>query len=279
MADTTGSPNSFYNLTPPAGVQRFAQPLVFVHGAWHGAWCWNENFLPYFAERGFEVLAADLPGHTAADRKNKRGLRLLGVADYVRAVDEVARKCSQPPIIIGHSMGGYVVQKYLEKHRAPESAMILLASVPPAGVLRTTLSIAVHYPIKFLEVLATMKLLPLVRDRAHAREHFFSGTISESDLARFHEQIGDEAFRAFLDMLVFALPRPKRLRGIPALVLGARNDAIFTTREVQATARAYDAELTIFPDMAHDMMLEPGWQSVADCMIAWLRTARTGTGS
>ncbi len=28
-------------------------PILFVHGAWHGAWCW-ENFLPYFAERGYE---------------------------------------------------------------------------------------------------------------------------------------------------------------------------------------------------------------------------------
>ena len=29
-------------------------PLLFVHGAWHGAWCW-ENFLSYFAEHGYEV--------------------------------------------------------------------------------------------------------------------------------------------------------------------------------------------------------------------------------
>jgi pimeloyl-ACP methyl ester carboxylesterase len=273
MPHVANSPNELFHLLPPSDAPRFPRPLLFVHGAWHGAWCWNENFLPYFTARGFEVLAADLPGHSAADRQNKRSLRRLGISDYVNAVDKVARKCSQPPVLIGHSMGGYIVQKYLEKKRVAESAMILLASVPPAGVIRTTLSIAAHYPLKFLEVLATLKLYPLVRDRAQSREHFFSKNINADDLTRFHEQIGDEAFRAFLDMLVFALPRPKRLRGVPALVLGARNDTIFTTREVQATAGAYDAELKIFPDMAHDMMLEPGWPAVADCMIAWLRTA------
>jgi hypothetical protein len=32
--------------------RRFKTPLLFVHGAWHGAWCWEEKFLPYFADRG-----------------------------------------------------------------------------------------------------------------------------------------------------------------------------------------------------------------------------------
>jgi len=27
-------------------------PLLFVHGYWHAAWCWTEHFLPYFAQQG-----------------------------------------------------------------------------------------------------------------------------------------------------------------------------------------------------------------------------------
>ena len=183
----------------------------------------------------------------------------------------VAASCQRPPILIGHSMGGYIVQKYMETHRQPDSAMILLASVPPAGVLRTALSLARHYPLPFLKVLLTWRLYPLVRRPEHAREHFLSPGISDEDLQRFHSKLGDEAFRAFLDMLLLSLPRKKKIRGVPALVLGARNDRIFTPAEVRATATAYDAELTIFPDMAHDMMLETNWPAVADCMIAWLR--------
>ncbi|MEQ9365655.1 MAG: alpha/beta fold hydrolase [Leptospirales bacterium] len=267
------TPGVAYHMRPAAGTDVFARPLLFVHGAWHGAWCWNEHFLKYFAEQGFEVLALDLPGHGGLASK-RSSMRMLGVSDYVRAVVAAAELCDRPPILVGHSMGGYVVQKYMEKHRRPESRMILLASVPPAGVLRATLGIALRYPTQFLEVLFTLKLLPLVRAAEHSRAHFFSDGVSESDFERFHALIGDEAFRAFLDMLILKLPRKKKIRGVPALVLGAREDRIFSPAEVLATARAYDAELTIFPDMAHDMMLEPGWAAVADCMIAWLRNFR-----
>jgi pimeloyl-ACP methyl ester carboxylesterase len=44
----------------------------------------------------------------------------------------VAERLPTPPVVIGHSMGGFVVQKYLETHQAP--AGVLLASIPPRGL-------------------------------------------------------------------------------------------------------------------------------------------------
>ena len=41
-------------------------PLLFVHGAWHGAWCWTTNFTDWFAERGYTSYAVDLSGHGAS---------------------------------------------------------------------------------------------------------------------------------------------------------------------------------------------------------------------
>ncbi len=38
-------------------------PVLFVHGAWHGAWCWDEHFLDFFAEQGYRSLAVSLRGH------------------------------------------------------------------------------------------------------------------------------------------------------------------------------------------------------------------------
>ena len=69
-------------------------------------------------------------------------------------------------------------------------------------------------------------------------------------------------------MLLFKLARPERVT-TPMLVLGAEEDAIFRPHEVRATAAAYHTEAIMFPGMAHDMMLEPGWQAVADTIIAW----------
>jgi alpha-beta hydrolase superfamily lysophospholipase len=74
-------------------------------------------------------------------------------------------------------------------------------------------------------------------------------------------------------MLAFNLPRPKRVQArhpMPVLVLGGTADRIFPPREVQQTARAYGTTATIFPAMPHDMMLDPGWQTVADHIRDWL---------
>jgi hypothetical protein len=36
--------------------------FVFVHGAWHGGWCWSE-VVRLLAGRGYPAIALDLPGH------------------------------------------------------------------------------------------------------------------------------------------------------------------------------------------------------------------------
>jgi alpha-beta hydrolase superfamily lysophospholipase len=77
--------------------------------------------------------------------------------------------------------------------------------------------------------------------------------------------------RLVLDMLFLDLAKPD-LVTIPVLVLGAENDIVFTQREVRATAAAYRTEPEIFPEMAHDMVLEPGWASVAERLHTWIET-------
>lgn len=92
-------------------------PLLFVHRAWHRAWCWNEHFLPCFAAHSYRSYALSLRGHgTSASPKRFRTAR---VRDYVEDVAQVAGQLDRPPVLIGHSMGELVVQKYLETHEAP----------------------------------------------------------------------------------------------------------------------------------------------------------------
>jgi non-heme chloroperoxidase len=49
----------------PAG-EAHETPLLFVHGAYTAAWCWDENFLPWFAEQGYAAYAVSLSGHGPA---------------------------------------------------------------------------------------------------------------------------------------------------------------------------------------------------------------------
>jgi pimeloyl-ACP methyl ester carboxylesterase len=253
-------------LTREAATDARPTPLLFVHGAWHGAWCWDEHFLPYFAQHGYTSTALSLRGHGASEGNKK--LRWSSIADYVNDLSQVASQFARPPVLIGHSMGGLVVQKYLETHQAP--AAVLLASVPPGGALRTTLSIAGRHPIPFTMANATLALYPIISTPDLARDAFFSPTLPEEKLTSYHRQMQNESYRAFLDMIVFSLPRPKRVPKTPLLVLGGTRDAIFNRKEVEATGLAYHTKAELFPDMAHDMMLDNGWVAVADRILGWL---------
>ncbi len=242
-----------------------ATPVLFVHGAWHGAWCWDQGFLDYFASRGFSAHALSLRNHGASDAIG--GLWWKSIANYVVDVATVAARLSRPPIIVGHSMGGFVTQHYLVSHAAP--AAVLLASVPPSGVFRTTLKLAARHPIAFLKSNVTWSLYPFVATAELAREAFFSADMSDAQVDAYQRRLQDESYRAYLDMLAFDLPQPSPLR-TPLLVLGAERDAIFSPAEVEATARAYGVTAEIVPGMAHDMMLEKDWEKVAARIADWL---------
>ena len=70
-------------------------------------------------------------------------------------------------------------------------------------------------------------------------------------------------------MMLFKLPNPEKI-STELLITGAENDNIFLPDEIEATAAAYDKKPEIFEGMAHDMMLEDKWQTVADRILAWL---------
>ncbi|MDE2364483.1 MAG: alpha/beta fold hydrolase [Hyphomicrobiales bacterium] len=253
-----------------ATTPKYSTPLLFVHGAWHGAWCWDEYFLPYFAERGFSAHAVSLRNHGGSERSG--GLRWKRIGDYVADVEQAANSLPRPPAIIGHSMGGFVTQHYLARNAAP--AGVLLASVPPHGVFGTTLKLARRHPLAFAKANATWSLYPFVATPALAREAFFSSGVSDMDVARYQSRLQDESWFAFLDMLVFDLPRAGAKRS-PMLVVGGADDTIFSPRDVEATARAYDVQAEIVDGLAHDIMLEPRWRAVASRIAGWLETVLT----
>jgi pimeloyl-ACP methyl ester carboxylesterase len=241
-------------------------PLLFVHGAWHAAWCWDEYFLSFFADKGYRALAVSLRGHGSSPTPKR--LRACSVADYVEDVSLVAESLLIRPVVIGHSMGGLIVQKYLESHDAP--AGVLMASMPPRGYLASGLRWMKRHPWDFTRVLMTGKSLAYVNTPQLARERFFSAHTPDSHVLDYATRLQEESARAGLDGLL-SLPRPKRVT-TPLLVLGARSDGAVTAKEVHATARAYRTEAEFFPDMGHNMMLESGWVAVAERIHTWLGT-------
>jgi alpha-beta hydrolase superfamily lysophospholipase len=241
-------------------------PILFVHGLWHGAWCWEEHFVPWFQERGYETRAITLRRH---DQRQTPGLRTTRIRDYLEDVVAAAAKMTSPPVVVGHSMGGFVTQKYLEDHHAP--AAVLVASVPPGGIMGATLRTAARHPLRLLAVNLTWSLYGIVKTPERAREMFFGRELDDSLVGRYQSKMTDDAYLAYLDMLLFVRPNVDRVRRTPLLVLGGDADWTINAADVAATARAYGAELSTFPG-AHDLMLEPGWEKVAERIDGFIRT-------
>ncbi len=240
-------------------------PLLFVHTSWHAAWCWDEHFLDFFAENGFRAAALSLRAHGKSATSQR--LRTCSITDYVDDVKTAADHLDVQPVIVGHSMGGFVVQKFLETHHAP--AGVLIASTPPRGALRAFLRMIRSHPWTALKANTVGSTLDLVKTPRLAREYLFCAHTPESVVADCVSRLQPESARALVEVMFRDLPQPERVT-TPLLVLGAEADRTFTQDEVHATARAYDTDAQFFGDMGHNMMLEPGWQAVAVRIVQWL---------
>jgi pimeloyl-ACP methyl ester carboxylesterase len=116
-------------------------PIVLVHGAWHGAWCWAA-LQAELDRRGVPSYALDLPGHGSST------LPLGDLHGDAAHVAEVIDRLGVDVVLVGHSYGGAVVTEaaartsrvrhlvYLTAFTldAGESVLSLLGSLPPADV-------------------------------------------------------------------------------------------------------------------------------------------------
>lgn len=246
----------------PSGPAR-QHPVLFVHGAWHGAWCWEDRFLPFFAQAGYQAYAMDLRGHGDDQRPLRRG---TGIADYVADLEAAVRMLDRVPVVVGHSMGGLVVQRYLEGRRLPGA--VLFATLPVSGAWGAALRVARRHPLAFLKANVTFRLRPVVETPRLARSLLFTDGMESDEVQRLWSRLGDETYRAFLDML---LRRPKPTQVLtPVLVVAAGRDRLFSVAEERRTARAYGAEVVIVEGAGHDLMLDPLWEEAASAILEWL---------
>ena len=100
--------------------------FVLIHGAWHGAWCW-EPLVDCLRAAGHAVVAPDLPGHGADARRWWRA----SLGSYARTALGAARELDGPVIAVGHSLGGIAMTEAATREPAAFAGLIYLCAFAP----------------------------------------------------------------------------------------------------------------------------------------------------
>jgi pimeloyl-ACP methyl ester carboxylesterase len=126
-----------------------------------------------------------------------------------------------------------------------------------------------------LQASLSLRLRPFVATPGRVRELFFSPDTPQALVDDTFARLQDESWPAFVET-VLVWPRPRRVQ-VPVLVMGAEHDGFFTAGEIRRTAAAYRTQAEIVAGIGHNMMLDQGWDKVADRIDTWIHeTASVG---
>ncbi len=238
-------------------------PLLLVHGICHSGQCWRPHYLPFFTSRGHDVYTLDLRGHGT----DLSQIDQYGLEDYVNDVLAALAQIDGKAVLVGHSMGGALVQKAMSRASDKVAATVLLASMVPGSM---TLREKLRLLRKPLSVLALKRLLggKTLTPAQTNRLPFLDGRLSLQQAADAAQWLQLESKKALSELGSFTTPGGAQ--PFPMLVLGSRRDYLFGADALQRTATHYQTEAVILEQGCHDLMLDPDWANSARYIADWL---------
>jgi pimeloyl-ACP methyl ester carboxylesterase len=262
-------------------------PLMLIHGAWLSSRSW-ENFADYFAKRGFDVSAPEWPrkeGDVEELREDTEGLKGLGITEIVDHYEDHIRALGEPPVLIGHSFGGLIVELLLD--RGLGRAGVAMSPAPPKGILLLPFSSlkaaspALAHPSKWHGVVT---LTPA--EFAYG----FVNTLAPEDASAAYERYAVPETGQILYEAGFAnfrLNPPtevhfKNEERAPLLIVGAEKDNTVPASVSRAQVKKYERSVATtdyleFDGRPHLFMVGEGWEEVAAGIDSWLDGVLEGT--
>lgn len=250
----------------PGGAGSGQASLLFVHGAYASSSYWTLHFIPFFQRHGYDCFAVDLAGH--GDSDGREVLDEFGIDDYADDVAHAMNMIGKPAIVIGHSMGALVLQRYLEKGAA--LGAVFLSPVPPTGTAGSATQLALRYPSFFQALQDTVHGRHSAEDRDLMARIYFSAEATGEDISRFLDFVSPESDKATAEMALLSSRPPARRCKLPALVIGGEEDMIFPPSMLFFTALHWNAEMVRIPGAGHMLPIDWNWQAVATRMHEWM---------
>lgn len=234
-------------------------PIVLVHGACHGPWCW-ERVTPLLEAAGHTVTAVELPGRGASGAP---GWWRWSLTDYAAAVVRSAEQAARPVIAVGHSMGGQVISAAAEV--APErfARLVYLAaflaidgdSIASLSTLDKHSDIATATNLSWLKGQLTI-------DPATARPVFY-GDCGDADVAWASARLAPEPIRPSLAKLRLG----ERFQAIPRSYVRCTADRALSIQFQDAMIARQPCQRVASLDASHSPFL-----SMPDRLAATLQS-------
>lgn len=211
-------------------------PILMVHGMWSRP----STFATLREELeavGIRSAAVTLPHHDLPPGSPApAALATVGLADYVTALDPAAQSFGEPPVILGHSLGGLLAQ--LLAVRVPARALILLATAPSAQA--TALSLPAVRTMMGVTGRWGWWRAPTLLDERSARDGVYNGVPEEETRASLAELTWDSG-RVLRQVSAPWFDDAARVDyarlAIPALVIVGLEDRIVPPAVSRRTAR------------------------------------------
>jgi pimeloyl-ACP methyl ester carboxylesterase len=255
-------------------------PLMLIHGAWLSSRSW-ENFSDYFRSRGFAVSAPEWPrkqGDVEELREAADNIKGLGLTEIVDNYDAQIRALDEPPVLIGHSFGGLIVELLLDRGLA--RAGVAMSPAPPKGILVLPFSSlkaaapALAHPSKWHGI------VPLTLEEF---TYGFVNTFSADDAQAAYEKYAvPESGQIFYEagFANFHLHPPTEVHfksgdRAPLLIVGAEKDNTVPASLAKKQYEKYEksdaqTDYVEFPGRPHLMMAAEGWEEIASRIESWI---------
>lgn len=225
--------------------------ILFVHGAYHAAWCWTEHFIPFFYNQGYNVYAMSFRNHGNSERIENVDKIVIEdmVNDLVKTVDTIEGRV----ILIAHSLGCRITQMCLEKISHSIQAIVLITPMPVKN--------------NFWQLLWMSR-----KQNKNRMEYILFSDRLDSDKKRYYMSLLDkESKKVEYAMLRHQKKYSIYVRQIPTLIIGSHNDQCVPLQTIKDNVKIHMAELKIVDNICHDMMLDPEWTIVANIILEFMK--------
>lgn len=230
--------------------------LLFVPGAYHGAWCFA-HYLDYFTAAGLACAALDVRGHGALPQD--AGFPAVTIDDLGQDVVSALDVLAAPTVVVGHSMGA--LPALLAASRRPVAGVVLLAPSPPGD----------------LPGAHALPAVPEDAPRAAPAESEirsrFLATAPDRDVRAVARRLCAESPQVLNDRYLLRVTiGPASIRA-PGLCLEAGLDTHDRHPPGQdlAIARRYGFSHALLAGQPHCMMYADHWQISASAILDWHR--------